>query len=69
MEKRSSSTNRQKIIDTLKRAMSPAIAVEELIKERGRPKIATERTYGKVSREFRVTLHPDLEDGGIGLNA
>jgi predicted RNase H-like HicB family nuclease len=63
-------TNRDKvIIDTLKRGQYVlAIAIEELINDlRGRTsKIATERTYTvKVSkRDFKVILHPDLEDGG-----
>jgi DNA-binding transcriptional MerR regulator len=61
-------TNRDKvIIDTLKRGQYVlAIAIEELINDlRGRTsKIATERTYTvKVSkRDFKVILHPDLED-------
>jgi predicted RNase H-like HicB family nuclease len=64
-------TNRDKeIIDTLKRGQYVlAIAIEELINDlRGKmSKIATERTYMvKVSkREFKVILHPDLEDGGF----
>jgi len=63
-------TNRDKeIIDTLKRGQYVlAIAIEELINDlRGKTsKIATERAYMvKVSkREFKVILHPDLEDGG-----
>lgn len=63
-------TNKDKvIIDTLKRGQYVlAIAIEELIKElRGKTsKIATEKTYMvKVSKkEFKVILHPDLEDGG-----
>jgi predicted RNase H-like HicB family nuclease len=66
-------TNRDKeIIDTLKRGQYVlAIAIEELINDlRGKTsKIATERTYMvKVSkREFRVILHPDLEDGGYWI--
>lgn len=63
-------TNKDKeIIDTLKRGQYVlAIAIEELINDlRGKTsKITTERTYMvKVSkREFKVILHPDLEDGG-----
>ena len=63
-------TNKDKeIIDTLKKGQYVlAIAIEELINElRGKTsKIAMERTYMvKVfKREFKVILHPDLEDGG-----
>ena len=63
-------TNKDKeIIDTLKRGQYVlAIAIEELINDlRGKTsKITTERAYTvKVSkREFKVILHPDLEDGG-----
>ena len=63
-------TNRDKeIIDTLKRGQYVlAIAIEELIKDlRGKTsKIATERNYmiNVLKREFKVILHPDLEDGG-----
>jgi predicted RNase H-like HicB family nuclease len=66
-------TNKDKeIIDTLKRGQYVlAIAIEELINDlRGKTsKIATERTYVvKVSkREFRVILHPDLEEGGYWI--
>jgi predicted RNase H-like HicB family nuclease len=63
-------TNKDKeIIDTLKRGQYVlAIAIEELIRDlRGKTsKISTERSY-KVNvskREFRVILHPDLEEGG-----
>jgi len=63
-------TNKDKeIIDTLKKGQYVlAIAIEELINDlRGKTsKIAMERTYMvKVfKREFKVILHPDLEDGG-----
>jgi len=63
-------TNKNKeIIDTLKKGQYVlAIAIEELINDlRGKTsKIAMERTYMvKVfKREFKVILHPDLEDGG-----
>ena len=63
-------TNRDKeIIDTLKKGQYVlAIAIEELINDlRGKTsKIARERAYMvKVfKREFKVILHPDLEDGG-----
>jgi len=63
-------TNSDKeIIDTLKKGQYVlAIAIEELINDlRGKTsKIAMDRTYMvKVSkREFKVILHPDLEDGG-----
>jgi predicted RNase H-like HicB family nuclease len=63
-------TNRDKeIIDTLKRGQYVlAIAIEELINDlRGKTsKITKEKTYMvKVfKREFKVILHPDLEDGG-----
>jgi len=63
-------TNKDKeIIDTLKKGQYIlAIAIEELINDlRGKTvKIAMERTYMvKVfKREFKVVLHPDLEDGG-----
>jgi predicted RNase H-like HicB family nuclease len=63
-------TNKDKeIIDTLKKGQYVmAIAIEQLIKDlRGKAtKIATEKTYKvKVSKkEFKVILHPDLEDGG-----
>jgi predicted RNase H-like HicB family nuclease len=63
-------TNKDKeIIDTLKRGQYVlAIAIEELINDlRGKTsKIATERTYmvKVLKREFKVILHPDLEDGG-----
>ena len=63
-------TNKDKeIIDTLKKGQYVmAIAIEQLIKDlRGKTtKIATEKTYKvKVSKkEFKVILHPDLEDGG-----
>ena len=63
-------TNRDKeIIDTLKRGQYVlAIAIEELVKDlRGKTsKIATERNYmiNVLKREFKVILHPDLEDGG-----
>jgi len=63
-------TNKDKeIIDTLKKGQYVlAIAIEELINDlRGKTsKIARERTYMvKVfKREFKVILHPDLEDGG-----
>jgi len=62
-------TNRDReIIDTLKRGQYVlAIAIEELINDlRGKTsKIATERTYmvRVAKREFKVILHPDLEDG------
>jgi predicted RNase H-like HicB family nuclease len=63
-------TNRDKeIIDTLKKGQYVlAIAIEELINDlRGKTsKIARERTYmvKVLKREFKVILHPDLEDGG-----
>jgi len=63
-------TNKDKeIIDTLKKGQYVlAIAIEELINDlRGKTsKIAMERTYMvKVfKREFKVILHPVLEDGG-----
>jgi len=63
-------TNKDKeIIDTLKKGQYVlAIAIEELINElRGKTsKSARERPYMvKVfKREFKVILHPDLEDGG-----
>jgi len=63
-------TNRDKeIIDTLKRGQYVfALAIEELINDlRGRTsKIATERSYmvNVSKREFKVILHPDLENGG-----
>jgi predicted RNase H-like HicB family nuclease len=63
-------TNKDKeIIDTLKKGQYVlAIAIEELIKDlRGKTsKIATERTYtvNVSKKEFKVILHPDLEDGG-----
>jgi predicted RNase H-like HicB family nuclease len=63
-------TNRDKeIIDTLKKGQYVlTIAIEELINDlRGKTsKIARERTYMvKVfKKEFKVILHPDLEDGG-----
>jgi predicted RNase H-like HicB family nuclease len=63
-------TNKDReIIDTLKKGQYVlAIAIEELINElRGKTsKIARERIYMvKVfKREFKVILHPDLEDGG-----
>jgi predicted RNase H-like HicB family nuclease len=63
-------TNKDKeIIDTLKKGQYVlAIAIEELINDlRGKTsKIAMERTYMvKVfKRDFKVILHPDLEDGG-----
>ncbi len=66
-------TNKDKeIIDTLKRGQYVlAIAIEELINDlRGRTSmIATEKTYVvKVSkRDFKVILHPDLEDGGYWI--
>jgi predicted RNase H-like HicB family nuclease len=62
-------TNRNKeVIDTLKKGQYVlAIAIEELVNDlRGKTsKIAMERTYRvKVfNREFKVILHPDLEDG------
>ena len=61
--------NDKEIIDTLKKGQYVlAIAIEELINDlRGKTsKIAMDRTYMvKVSkREFKVILHPDLEDGG-----
>jgi predicted RNase H-like HicB family nuclease len=63
-------TNKDReIIDTLKKGQYVlAIAIEELINDlRGKTSIiARERTYTvKVAkREFKVILHPDLEDGG-----
>jgi predicted RNase H-like HicB family nuclease len=63
-------TNRDKeIIDTLKKGQYVlAIAIEELINDlRGKTsKIATERTYtvNVSKKEFKVILHPDLENGG-----
>lgn len=63
-------TNKDKeIIDTLKKGQYVmSIAIEQLIRDlRGKAsQIATEKTYRvKVSKkEFRVILHPDLEDGG-----
>ena len=63
-------TNKDKeIIDTLKRGQYVlTIAIEELIKDlRAKTsKIARDKVYMvKVSKkEFKVTLHPDLEDGG-----
>jgi len=63
-------TNKDKeIIDTLKKGQYVmAIAIEQLIRDlRGKTtKITTEKTYKvKVSKkEFKVILHPDLEDGG-----
>jgi len=63
-------TNKDReIIDTLKKGQYVlAIAIEELINDlRGKTsKLARERTYMvKVfKREFKVILHPDLEDGG-----
>ncbi len=63
-------TNKDKeIIDTLKKGQYVlAIAIEELINDlRGKiSKIAMERTYiVKVfKREFKVILHPDLEERG-----
>ncbi len=63
-------TNKDReMIDTLKKGQYVlAIAIEELINDlRGKTsKIARERTYMvKVfKREFKVILHPDLEDGG-----
>jgi len=63
-------TNKDKdIIDTLKKGQYVmAIAIEQLIKDlRGKTsKMATEKAY-KVKvfkRDFKVILHPDLEDGG-----
>ena len=66
-------TNRDKeIIDTLKRGQYVfALAIEELINDlRGKTsKIATERTYtvNVSKKEFKVILHPDLEDGGYWI--
>jgi predicted RNase H-like HicB family nuclease len=63
-------TNKNReIIDTLKKGQYVlAIAIEELINDlRGKTsKIARERTYmvRVFKREFKVILHPDLEDGG-----
>ena len=63
-------TNRDKeMIDTLKRGQYVlAIAIEELVKDlRGKTsKLTMERTYlvKVLKREFKVILHPDLEDGG-----
>ncbi len=63
-------TNKDReMIDTLKKGQYVlAIAIEELIKDlRGKTsKIARERPYRvKVfKREFKVILHPNLEDGG-----
>lgn len=63
-------TNKDKeIIDTLKRGQYVlAIAIEELVKDlRGKTgKISTEKPYrvNVSKREFKVILHPDLEDGG-----
>ncbi len=61
--------NDKEIIDTLKKGQYVmAIAIEQLIKDlRGKTsKIATEKAYRvKVfKRDFKVILHPDLEDGG-----
>jgi predicted RNase H-like HicB family nuclease len=64
-------TNRDKeMIDTLKRGRYVlAIAIEELVKDlRGKTsKLTMERTYlvKVLKREFKVILHPDLEDGGF----
>ncbi len=66
-------TNKDKeIIDTLKKGQYVlTIAIEELINDlRGKTsKIASERTYTVkvVKREFKVVLHPDLEDGGYWI--
>jgi len=66
-------TNRDKeIIDTLKRGQYVlVIAIEELINDlRGKTsKIATERNYivNVSKREFKVILHPDLEDAGYWI--
>lgn len=63
-------TNRDKeIIDTLKKGQYIlAIAIERLINElRGKTsKMATEKIYiiNVVKKRFKVTLHPNLEDGG-----
>jgi len=61
--------NDEEIIDVLKRGQYVlAIAIEELINDlRGKTsKVATEKTYmvKVLKREFKVILHPDLEDGG-----